>query len=558
MNFPIAERELRVLARTPKTYFSRIGVGFIFFVANAWLLWIVNKMYSGVGTVAGMAFGWIAHGAMIGMVFNANTTADAISSEKRIGTLGLLFLTDLKGFDVVLGKLAAYGIQSLFNLMGIFPIVALTVLLGGISGESLIRTCLTLLNALFFSLSVGLWISTRCVQQKKAANAAVGIALLFLWGFPSLGFYLFHKFGWAEAQRFLNLLSPSYQIEHAVPLGIGMITDQFWLSCGITHALGWVALWRASITLPRRWQDRPEVEKKGRWANFQRAINYGNPAARLQLRRRLLAINPVLWLSSRQVSTPYSSWIFIGVVLAGWVGLWATIWLLAGEGPPLWGVGILATFVLYLGFRLRTCALASEVIARDRLSGALELLLSSSLTERDFANGIWQTFRRAVFWPAAAGVGIGMLDLALMFYDRLTSFGQSPFEMEPVVFFIGVALLFASDLVASVWTGMWAGCITKTSNGAAGLALLRLLVLPWFTMFALMTILGVFDISLPQPEFYFVFGLWWSICFVNNLIWTARSKRLFFERLRLAAAERYQPPKPRKWWHFLLTERPVQ
>ena len=31
-------------------------------------------------------------------------TADCLSEEKREGTLGLLFLTSLKGYDVVLGK----------------------------------------------------------------------------------------------------------------------------------------------------------------------------------------------------------------------------------------------------------------------------------------------------------------------------------------------------------------------------------------------------------------------------------------------------------------------
>ena len=34
-------------------------------------------------------------------------TADCLSEEKREGTLGLLFLTDLRGHDVALGKLLA-------------------------------------------------------------------------------------------------------------------------------------------------------------------------------------------------------------------------------------------------------------------------------------------------------------------------------------------------------------------------------------------------------------------------------------------------------------------
>ena len=37
----------------------------------------------------------------------ALSTADCVSEEKREGTLGLLFLTDLKSYDIVLGKLGA-------------------------------------------------------------------------------------------------------------------------------------------------------------------------------------------------------------------------------------------------------------------------------------------------------------------------------------------------------------------------------------------------------------------------------------------------------------------
>ena len=43
-------------------------------------------------------------------------TADCVSSEKRDGTLGLLFLTDLKGYDVICGKLAANSVSVLYGL----------------------------------------------------------------------------------------------------------------------------------------------------------------------------------------------------------------------------------------------------------------------------------------------------------------------------------------------------------------------------------------------------------------------------------------------------------
>src|SRR5437762_6345486 len=48
------------------------------------------------------------------LFIGARLTADCLSEEKRDGTLGLLFLTDLKGYDVVFGKLAATSVNSIY------------------------------------------------------------------------------------------------------------------------------------------------------------------------------------------------------------------------------------------------------------------------------------------------------------------------------------------------------------------------------------------------------------------------------------------------------------
>src|SRR5256885_5281345 len=51
------------------------------------------------------------------LFIGARLTADCLSEEKREGTLGLLFLTDLKGYDVVFGKLAATSVNSIYALV---------------------------------------------------------------------------------------------------------------------------------------------------------------------------------------------------------------------------------------------------------------------------------------------------------------------------------------------------------------------------------------------------------------------------------------------------------
>ena len=76
-------------------------------------------------------------------------TADCLSEEKREGTLGLLFLTDLKGYDVVLGKFIARSLPALYGLLALLPLIGIPLLLGGVTGSEFWRMALALVNALF-------------------------------------------------------------------------------------------------------------------------------------------------------------------------------------------------------------------------------------------------------------------------------------------------------------------------------------------------------------------------------------------------------------------------
>lgn len=88
--------------------------------------------FSGVrapGTVSREVFTlltWVTFAGALGSgVF---LTADALSSERREGTLGLLFLTELNGLDVALGKLVASSIQGSYALIGVLPMLGTGIL----------------------------------------------------------------------------------------------------------------------------------------------------------------------------------------------------------------------------------------------------------------------------------------------------------------------------------------------------------------------------------------------------------------------------------------------
>src|SRR5215470_18046902 len=158
---PIVERELRVAARKRSTYWLRtVAASIALAIGSACMLFFGISGVAGTFGPGSMVFGaimwlfvFIALGA--GLFF----TSDSLSEEKREGTLGFLFLTDLRGYDVVAGKLLATTLRGSFAMLAFFPVLAITLLMGGVTGGEFWKTTLALLNVLFFSLSAGLLVS---------------------------------------------------------------------------------------------------------------------------------------------------------------------------------------------------------------------------------------------------------------------------------------------------------------------------------------------------------------------------------------------------------------
>src|SRR3989442_2950423 len=180
---PIVERELRVAARRPGTYWLRVTAAFVAIAVFGWLLLTLLR-----DDVPSAAHGRYLFRALFGLAFvyclfiGAWLTADCLSEEKREGTLGLLFLTDLKGYDVVFGKLAATSVNSIYALLAILPVISLPVQLGGVTATELCRSALVLLNTSFLSLASGIFVSTLSRNERKAMFATVTLVLTFAFG----------------------------------------------------------------------------------------------------------------------------------------------------------------------------------------------------------------------------------------------------------------------------------------------------------------------------------------------------------------------------------------
>src|SRR4051812_29272062 len=105
---PVIERELRAAARSKATYRNRfiaavamIGVTVWVFFERRWMPQhqIGREVFESVSLTS----------LIVALVAGLFSTADSISEERREGTLGLLYLTDLRSGHVVFGKLVAHS-----------------------------------------------------------------------------------------------------------------------------------------------------------------------------------------------------------------------------------------------------------------------------------------------------------------------------------------------------------------------------------------------------------------------------------------------------------------
>ena len=250
---PIVYRELRVAARRRSTFRVRwwtalIAIG-MSFVSLAFVQMSRTRSAAG-SSVFGMLTFYVFGICLLAGVF---LTADLLSEEKRAGTLGLLFLTDLKGYDVVLGKFMAQWLNAFYCLLAILPALALPLLLGGVTGGEFWRMVLALINVLFFSLSAGILISAVGWEARRTMGSTFWVLVLASIALPVLatvGARVSPSPVWSQ----LNWVSPFSPFANAAEVRYVRRPQSFWASILVLSCLGSLFLALASLIIPRVWQ----------------------------------------------------------------------------------------------------------------------------------------------------------------------------------------------------------------------------------------------------------------------------------------------------------------
>jgi ABC-type transport system involved in multi-copper enzyme maturation permease subunit/heme exporter protein D len=545
---PIAERELRVAARRKTTYWSRLVSAALALLIFAGVLAIfelggrIMGFTSQLGPILFGIFSWLSFAFVC--VAGVFLTSDSLSEEKREGTLGLLFLTDLRGYDVVLGKLLSHSLVAVYGLLAALPVIGLAFLLGGVTGAEFGRCLLVLCNTLFFSLAAGVFVSSISRDSHKAMNATLLVCGLFVLLLPATDWALA---GWdpTKFEARFSLASPGYTFTQIQRNYLG----GFWASLITANLLAWGLLTLASLLAPRAWQETSTAPAAGASSRPQRR-RFGSPEKRRAFRRRWLEENPVRWLAARDWWLGRFQW----AVLFGIGGLFG----ISASGIDTTQQGLALAHGLHglLGLLLFlwVAAFASRFFVDATRTGTLELLLAAPVGAEQIVRGQAWALRRTFLWPALTLLLIGsvisgwqILESIRMFKAGNATAGTSlppSFIANQVVSAATDKITFVTGLVAVAWFGMWMGVTSKKVNTAVIKTVVFVKVLP---LLATMFISGmlIFVILAAGTRFGVTapYGLWLSqgittlLAVGANVAFIVIARRKLLNNFRLIVAQ---------------------
>jgi ABC-type transport system involved in multi-copper enzyme maturation permease subunit len=451
-SFPLIFRELRVLARQGQLFWIRVTGAAAGFATLAFLLLSPVVVGAHLGRQIFQALNSILFFTIV--FVGPVVTCDCIAQEKREGTLGLLFLAPISSRSIVLSKLAINAIRAVTLFLAVLPMMALPIVFGGIPLKDILWVVLLQTTALCIALSSGILSSTL---YRNFIQTAV-VAELFCAGF----FILF---------RFFIPLTP-------------------FVAC-VAGLMGTITVMEfCSNALKAKWEQESSNYKEPFWVRAVAASSTGQMMF-WQDTRAARSRNPIAWLQEYSWSARLAKW--------GWLSL-----ALSVELFEMFDWGDLSTHsreimiqrslavVLVLGMSLA----GANSFRRERLSGAMELLLVTPLSPRQIILGrlwgIWVHFFPAILtvsvvWITAsryflyAGVH-GDLNLLLSSYVVVPMVGLLvsllPWHLLvawQMIFLIGAVLPISLPrlLIKAEFDAAFAGVLLQTGVGAISFYLLQ-------------------------------------------------------------------------------------
>lgn len=474
---PVLQRELLVRARRGSTIWIRLGIYLLALMLVALLM--IPALAMGAMTGMGMASGRIIfeplrYLLLIYALFEgARSVASAIPDERREGTLGLLFLTNLRSWDVLLGKTASGALSSLYGALVVAPLFALPVLLGGVTGGEVFRSLITLLSGLVLAIGCGTVASAVCRNTLPALLTGIGLAAAFSAGPFIVGMIANQAFGSGLSEvHWSGWLSPFTSTLLGNDAAYYRSPEPFWWSILLQLATAALLAALGSALLARNWRDGSLFTSAG--AVIQGAAHKRRPKKEFRQ-----DIQWPSWLAGMSTS-PLAETLGDRINLRRWICVLVILQVLKSLPVVLAPIGG-GSVVAFLSIPAFLASFAAEIIliytacrifSDARQTGEMEILLTSPVTDRELVTTLWHILRNGLFWVFAVMVlqAIGQVSAAVYELTKLSAI-RSP--IAPVDAFLATAPQAAAGLVGDafqlvgvVWASMWFGLKSTKPSGA--------------------------------------------------------------------------------------------
>lgn len=480
---PIVRREMGVAARRGDYFRIRYLAGGIMGLASFAAIFWCSYVWRW-STSPGLALFWFTSAIGVLAAFGAGLflTVDTLSRERREGTLGLLFLTELRGLDIALGKFSAAASAALSGFLALIPILVLSLALGGVTGQQVWRMTLALLVLLFVSLALGLLISALVTHETLGSLGFIALMLA-----PSIvdGIVVTRTGASPELAVRLNPFYPAVAALEFDP-GLGappwlarMATvsqSQFGTALGGNVALGFAAVLITGWLLPLQVRHGPGL----RWLRFRRPASVGM----LRPSRSRRSQHPVLWLSARDATSGIVMW----VMVVGGLGLY--YWEPLGKINASWD-GLSYPLYLHAVIKWNLALAAGHLAAREKRSGLMETLITTPIETGTILRSHRLALRRYFLWPVIVAV---VAHAAYIAKDRISG----DHSASGWVAFASVALLYV-DFFSLSWLGLWNGLRKPTGARAFLHTVLLGFIAPWLPFLLLLGITAFIVATPPGP-----------------------------------------------------------
>jgi ABC-type transport system involved in multi-copper enzyme maturation permease subunit len=450
----------------------------------------------------------------------ALSAASAVSQEKDRRTFILLLLTDLRSHEIVVGKLLGSLLQIALLLLGMVPVLALILLLGGIAPEQVGQAALVIGSAALAAGSLGTLIALWREKTFQVLAMTVLVMVLYLCfarALPTLAELAgVHVAATATWPAWFDPFRALAEVLDAAPddiIGLPPAVGFAAVMGGITLLLNAWGIWKLRVWNPSGEPVQQRERKEDEDETKDRVRAHAAPG-----RVRNVRGNPILWREIFTRAYGRRSFLvklsyFLAVALVGYYALSPLLIPGGGRTPFLAAYGIVPIVILSL---LLIAAQSVTAITSERDTGALDLLLVTDLTPKEFIfgklGGILYNSKEYLIPPLALVIVYGVMGLLASPSAKHPELSPQMNREAGICVVVGILVMFAFVAVLGIHVALRA----DKSRTAVLQTLATVLFLSVGTLVCIYLILinGRFEAQWTSFILYVVAsigGLWWVL-----------------------------------------------